>query len=664
MSPSDDLSLTDLTLRFNLPVGVDPRDLRFSVYDGWENLLPKWNKRTLEDFNNPVLRLPIGIYTVRWEYGDILDEKVIRLPQQKEVEISVLLQTPAPVPGAADTHEYYSTYNGTIARDEKTGVPLGDAGKLNSRLHLLLRSRNHESYHGEDLADGLVLLDENLKPLYEMKSQARVDTWGGSLLCSLPATSRRYVLEYRGGPSASAHPEKLPRLFPLHLFAGWETRLFIFFDAGQPNFASASLSLVRLGYDDSYDFERRERLQIDAAFDMALKGLQNNILELPKQIEQILLMGKFDNPMMGLLGAHYLLRHPKASASNPAQESHWRDTADMVLSNMEYLLPDSPDLMALRYKAALRFAGDGRFSLPSKPVGKLPLLRASVEALLEADSDSVVAIEEGSLLERLAPNLYFDSPWATFQPLMKKQADTPWGAPGESRRDIESEDAYYDEPAGWEGDDWLENSVQQALKYTTTQKGKGADPDWNRLSTSLGVPYRRMMRVVQMVKNQQTQIGGMGNVQADQIEASNSQIGGSGNTQINAQNMNSNNITVGDINGSTGVVVGRNNVVTVTTQGTPLDEFDKVFTDLQKMVSQMPAGDERSEARDAVDKLQAEAKKRNDANETRILKYLNFLFETAPDIWQVAVDTFISPIKGLSTVFMDAAKHAKAEKGK
>lgn len=658
MSPSENRSVSKLTLRSKLPPGVDPGDLRFSVYDGWENLLPDWNRRTVDDIKSVVLNLPEGIYTVRWEYGGIMEEKVVRLPQQQELDISLQLQTPAPVPGSADTHEYYSKYNGTVKMDETTGAPLGNTSYLNSRLHLLLRARNHAAYNGENLADGLRLLDANLNPLFELGTRANLDTWSGSLLCSLPASSGQYFLEYRGKPASSSNQvDKLPRLFPLHLFSDWQTRLFIFYEDGQPNFASVSLSLVRLGYQEDYDDARSERLKMDAAFDVALNGLQNNALELPKQIERMLLYGKFDNPMLGLLGAHYLLNHPDASTTDLNQETRWQDMAYMVLSNMRHLLPDSPDVAALRFKAALRFANDSRFPMPDSPVGKLPLLRASLDALLQADSETVIAVEEGSLLERMAANLYYDSPWATFRPIGQEQLNNLRGTEGEKDNAWESVgEAWYDEPVGWESEGWLENSIQDALKYTTIQKGRGTDPDWNRLSTSLGVPYRKMMRVVQEVKNQQTQIGGVGNVMADKIEAGNSQVGGSNNIQNNS-------ISVGNISGSSDIAIGNNNRISIN-QNASADEFDKIFAKLHQTIAQMPEGDDKADAKDTVDKLHAEARKRDNASETRVRKHLNFLFDTAPSIWQIAMDAFIKSPMGLSVAFQKGAELSQIEKRK
>lgn len=655
MSPSDNRPMASLELRFDLPAGVNPADLRFSIYDGWENLLPEWDKHMIENPGAATLLLPDGLYTVRWEYAGGMQEKVVRLPQQQHLEVSFLLETPAPVPGAADTHEYYSHTNGTVPWNEMTGEPLGDPSNIDSRLHLLLRARNHEAYNHEDLAEGLRLLDEELKPLFELRDRSRLDTWGGSLLCSLPARSGRYFLEYDGGP------DKLPRLFPIHLFEGWQTRLFLFYEFEQPDFASASLSLVRLDYDDSYDPEREKRFRVNAALDMALDSLQNNRSEIPREIERGLLYGKFENPMMGLLGAHFLLQHSDASQSDPDQEARWRTTAKIVLGNLKHLLPDSPDVDALRFKAAMRF-GTKHFRFPTRPVGKLPLLRVSLEALLAADSEAVQAVEGGSLIESLSANLYYDSPWATFRPLEPQRAEKPLGAGLES---WSTKSPSFDTPRGPEretidNDDWLANSIREAIQMTARQTGQ--EPDWSRLATSLGVPYRKMLRAVEQVK---VQVGGTGNVQVDQIQARNAQVGGSGNTQVNAEKIESGDIKVGDIIGGTGVAIGRNISQQIhISRGASADEIGQAFAVLQQAMQKMPDGAEKGMAQAALDGLKTEATKGDQVRESDVEKWLAFLLNAAPDIWEVAVDTFANPIKGLGTVYQKVAQRAKAEKGK
>jgi hypothetical protein len=119
-------------------------------------------------------------------------------------------------------------------------------------------------------------------------------------------------------------------------------------------------------------------------------------------------------------------------------------------------------------------------------------------------------------------------------------------------------------------------------------------------------------------------------------------------------------IHVGDISNATGVAIGRGAQAQVHQQtGMSADEIVKIFSLLQQHVDKMPPGDEKDETKDALNKLQKEAQKGNAADESRVQKYIKFLGDTAPDIWEVAVDTFLNPVKGLSTVFRKVAERAR-----
>jgi hypothetical protein len=119
-------------------------------------------------------------------------------------------------------------------------------------------------------------------------------------------------------------------------------------------------------------------------------------------------------------------------------------------------------------------------------------------------------------------------------------------------------------------------------------------------------------------------------------------------------------IQVGNISNSTGVAIGRGAQAKVEQHsGMSAEEIAKIFSMLQQYVEKMPPGDEKNETKDALEKLQKEANKGDAADESRVQKYLNFLADTAPDIWEVAVDTFINPIKGISTIFCKVAERAR-----
>ncbi len=132
--------------------------------------------------------------------------------------------------------------------------------------------------------------------------------------------------------------------------------------------------------------------------------------------------------------------------------------------------------------------------------------------------------------------------------------------------------------------------------------------------------------------------------------------------QIGGQRQYGDTYKVGDIKDSSGVAIGRDNKVTVT-HGASAEEIAKAFAILSQAVQAKPESPEKGMAQTAVQGLEEEAMKGEEADESKVQKWISFLGEMAPDIWEVAVDTFTNPIKGVSTVFKKVAERAKAEKG-
>lgn len=151
----------------------------------------------------------------------------------------------------------------------------------------------------------------------------------------------------------------------------------------------------------------------------------------------------------------------------------------------------------------------------------------------------------------------------------------------------------------------------------------------------------------------------------DSVEAGGNLVGtsiGEGQ-QIGGQRQYGDNITVGDISDSAGVGIGKNVNIEVT-QGASAEEIARAFSTLLQAVHAMPDGPEKTMVQTAVQGLEAEAGNGERADEGKIQKWFDFLGQIAPDVWEVAVDTFTNPIKGVSTVFKKVAERAKAEKGK
>jgi hypothetical protein len=207
-----------------------------------------------------------------------------------------------------------------------------------------------------------------------------------------------YILQKKGSR---------PRELPLYVFNNWQTQMFVFFRK-QPLFESATILMSRWSEsadrnNPDYGFDPDDR--IADAIDLALRGLQSDVEVLPNRILDILIGGKFENPMLGLLGAHFLLRREKFD----------QGLLSMVLYNMNDLMPGSPDVAALAIMARTNFGLDIDFGRPVNP----PMLRPALEALydLNARRDEYAdLIPPGSLIESIAPYRYIDSAYTSWRP--------------------------------------------------------------------------------------------------------------------------------------------------------------------------------------------------------------------------------------------------------
>jgi hypothetical protein len=118
-------------------------------------------------------------------------------------------------------------------------------------------------------------------------------------------------------------------------------------------------------------------------------------------------------------------------------------------------------------------------------------------------------------------------------------------------------------------------------------------------------------------------------------------------------------ITVGDITGSTGVAIGRGAQATVT-HGSDAEAMAKAFGELYRALDKSLAGDaQKTVAKQAIETLEQEASKGEEASEAQVSEWFNVLITMLPDIRDVVIDTFTNPIKGLSTVFRKVAQKAK-----
>ena len=196
--------------------------------------------------------------------------------------------------------------------------------------------------------------------------------------------------------------------------AGWQTIVFVTTDEGGPRTSTASVHMAPIS-DGWAPYEP----EVGQAVELANWGLREGRSVVPRDLVNLLLNVKFVNPMVGILGAHCLLLDLGADAG----------LVNVVLTNLNGLVPDHPDVAALRWIAAREgiVADPMSGAMESGGVTWPPMLLPSYRALIEMDVLSDKAIADDSVAERAAAQLYVQGIWTSWTPL-ETSTELPRGA--------------------------------------------------------------------------------------------------------------------------------------------------------------------------------------------------------------------------------------------
>jgi hypothetical protein len=144
------------------------------------------------------------------------------------------------------------------------------------------------------------------------------------------------------------------------------------------------------------------------ALELALWGLREGRSVAPPEDVTLLLNAKFKNPMVGIIGAHALLLEPELDFPR----------LDLVLGNLDGLVPEHPDVTALwrlvQEQADMRGL-DHATPHPQTATTWPPMLAASFAALIRLDAHHPGAIARGSGAELVAPVLLDQGVWTTWR---------------------------------------------------------------------------------------------------------------------------------------------------------------------------------------------------------------------------------------------------------
>lgn len=312
------------------------------------------------------VRVPAGIYEVRERYGDSLDSYLITVRPDEPFRrrFNPVIPTVAPAHfGSSTSHEYQYTAAVEASRElgQQAGPPSG--------VVLMCRSlRGRETFVGRPSVS-LRTLDGQAVPITDFwDSQRDYSITSGRLEPGV------YVLR-------TARPSERPFEQAVVLCRDWQTLVFFPEGPNGPEPERASVHMCRI--DQAWDaYEGRDHLVLEAA----LAGLADGRLDIGPDDLNTLLYGKFRDPMLGIVGAYALLQ----SRGTPRR-------FDLVVRNLLDLVPDHPDVRALRQLTVLASA-PGEFSFAEPPM----LLPSYQRSILPADLSGDSAIVDGSPLQRCA----------------------------------------------------------------------------------------------------------------------------------------------------------------------------------------------------------------------------------------------------------------------
>jgi hypothetical protein len=341
-----------------------------------------------------------GIYTIKAFTGMATWEENIELrPGANETKPVPRLGFPTPVPlySTAQSHEYHMYP--AQAHSTQTKVKKGEGSSIFifARDYLVSQDPSSQSLKALHPSEGMTLLDRDGKLLVDFFKDSDTnlstkrpdeDPWSA---CNVQVDPGFYRLCLKVSTG-----QKLEQT--LIATKGWQTQVFLLqCDYRTPHrsrrladLGASSIMLSKNGFQPIQDD------YILRLVELGRQGLNNQRQVLPKEVSEFL-WRKFDNPMLGLYGAHLLLLQQKPDLQLLAT----------VVKNLRDLLGNHPDIEALALKLETN-KFNYRFEFP-------PMFRRSWSLVLEATARYPDLVPVNSLAGEVAGNTWSGDPWLIWQ---------------------------------------------------------------------------------------------------------------------------------------------------------------------------------------------------------------------------------------------------------
>jgi hypothetical protein len=362
-----------------LTVDAADKVAQISVLDGNLNQVAQGVGRLSET-------LSPGLYKVRVRVGPTINERLVSLDADRQETFDVQdFPSAVPLHNTSRSREYHIEAARDLSSRPKT--------VLGSGATIFLFSREWRPPDGKGTrnpAAGLKLFDTSGKLLVDLEEMAEIRaTADPSAGCSIAVAPGEYRLRLDRADGTA-----LERA--LIAVRGWQTQIFMLQrDDGKrrrPDLEGGAVVMSNRGHFEPND-------ELTRLSELARYGLAQHHKILSDDLQQ-LLSGKFDNPMLGLFGAHLIIRD--------MPEDHV--LLDTVLDNLEALLgSDHPDVVALE----LRRKSPQTTTI--KEFHQPPMLRASWDLLVEASFRSPAILSMGSAVESIGAEVVPNASWLVWR---------------------------------------------------------------------------------------------------------------------------------------------------------------------------------------------------------------------------------------------------------
>jgi hypothetical protein len=305
--------------------------------------------------------LPRGIYKIRVRVGPSFEEQLVSLDQDRQLTIGALaFASPIPLAGTSRSHEYHQSAAADCSRTPRA--------TFGSGASILVFAREWSAAGDQSQSNpgaGLTFCRETGEALAAIAEQAELHTQGDAAAgwrADVAPGAYRLKLEFSDGSGLER---------PLFATPGMQTQIFLLQrdqtlrdgkTERRADLAAATVTISPRQWFDPQD--QRTRLS-----ELASYALTQSRRILSDAVLSQILDEKFEDPMLGLLGAHLILHdNPGDLRDSPTTLRQFQ----IVTQNLRRLLgPDHPDLQALWWRRGdASSIGDGRLHSP-------PMLRRS-----------------------------------------------------------------------------------------------------------------------------------------------------------------------------------------------------------------------------------------------------------------------------------------------